>query len=92
MNNKAHFDIDCMREIFSLYWDTIPRPIEVKKLPSGYWAVIIGAKRRVEVYPTARLAKIALAEIVWGKLQDQVYQMRELLDTLESEEKEREII
>ena len=87
MNNKAHFEIDWKGENISLYWDTIPRPIEVKKLPNGFWAVVIGTEQKVQFYPTERLAKIALAEIVWGKLQDQVYQMRELLDTLESEGK-----
>ena len=86
MNNKAHFDIDWMREIFSLYWDTIPRPIEVKKLPNGFWAVIIGGQQEPDVYTTERWAKIALLRTVRRNIQDQELQIRELLNSLESEE------
>lgn len=91
MDNKAYFESDWKGENISLYWDTIPRPIEIKKLPYG-WEIIIGGKPFLKIYPTERLAKIALAEIVLGKLHDQFSKICELLDTLESEEKEREII
>ena len=87
MDNKAHFEIDWKGENISLYWDTIPRPIEIKKLPSGFWAVVIGTEQKVQFYPTERLAKMALAEIVLGKLHDQFSKICELFDTLESEGK-----
>ena len=87
MNNKAYFETNWRGDYFSLYWDTIPRPIEIKKLPSGFWAVVIGTEQKVQFYPTERLAKIALAEIVLGKLHDQFSKICELFDTLESEGK-----
>jgi hypothetical protein len=92
MDNKAYFESDWKGENISLYWDTIPRPIGIKKLPSGYWEIIVSGRRYKLTYPTQKLAKIALLQKVCWKLRDQAHKMYVLLDTLESEEKEREII
>lgn len=87
-NTEAYFFMAGDQQ--NLYWKAVDCPVGVKQFRPGLWAVIIGGKTSMRFYPTEIAAKIGLIDEVIKNLDDQKYQLLEVLDIMK-EKKEREI-